>query len=738
MASSSTRPGLVALAALALVTLAACGAAPPPTSAGPSPDLRLRRVVLYQNGIGYFERTGVLREPRLRLRFRDREIDDVLKSIVVVEEGLGPDERPSTVSALLPQQPGAGDEDAEATLDLALSPRTRRPVSIAYAVPTPAWKATYRVILPGADRPGRALLQAWALVDNASDEDWRDIRLTLATGAPLSFSSDLRTPRIVPRPSAGSGAPGPVAMGPVLAERSAGMDSDGDGIPDPSDACPREPGMIDSEASRSGCPRFVRIESSEIRILERVLFARGSDAIRPESRPVLDAIAAALRSNPQIRKVAVQGHAAAEERDPWNLASRRAVAVRAALVAAGVGTELTTTSFGDSRPIDSNATEEGRAKNRRVEFHVEATREQERPRPAGVAQPEAMARTPAAGVPQELTGTVRYDIANLISIPRRSTTLVTLINEPVPGEDTLLYRPDPAISASGAHPLRAARIENRGALALQPGAVAIFAGGTFVGESLLDRLEPGETALIPYALDASTRVEVEVQEEERPRRILAIARGVVSVENTHVVRTRYRIQVGRQAPPRMFLRHERRAGHAPATLPPATETSAAAALIPLPLQGGRPSELTVEETQPRRRDLGVMDVEGPQLGLYLAQSSLPPEAEKAVREVVGLRTEIGKAEDELRALRQQLDDTAQRSAELRESVRAIERTPRAAELQKTLLARLAEATARSEALSAKLADRSAALAEARAQITERLRDLTLEAKADTDPIGEWK
>lgn len=727
-----------ALAALALVTLAGCGAAPPPPSAGPSPDLRLRRVVLYQNGIGYFERTGVLREPRLRLRFRDREIDDVLKSIVVVEEGLGPDERPSTVSALLPQQQAPGDEDAEATLDLVLSPRTRRPVSIAYAVPTPAWKATYRVILPSADKPGRALLQAWALVDNASDEDWRDIRVTLATGAPLSFSSDLRTPRFIQRPEARSGASGPVAMGPVLAERSAGMDSDGDGIPDPSDACPREPGMIDSEPSRSGCPRFVRIQSSEIRILTQILFARGSDAIRPESRPIINEIVAALKSNPQIRKLAVQGHASSDERDPWNLASRRAVAVRAALVAAGVGTELTTTAFGDSRPIDSNATEEGRAKNRRVEFHIEETREQAPPKPAGVAQPEAMARTPAAGVPQELTGTVRYDIANLISIPRRSTTLVTLINELVPGEDTLLYRPDAAVSASGAHPLRAARIENRGALALQRGEVSIFAGGTFVGESLLDRLEPGETALIPYALDASTRVEVEVDEDERPRRILRLARGVISVENTHLVRTRYKIQAGRQAPPRMFLRHERRAGYEPATLPPGTETSAAAALIPLPLQAGSPSELTVDETQPRRRELAVMDVEGPELGRYLAGSSFPPEAEKAVREVVGLRTELGKIDDEIGALRRQLDDTAQRSAELRESIRAIERTPRAAGLQKTLLDRLTEATARSEALSAKLADRNAALAEARAQLTEKLRDLKLEAKAEGDPIGQWK
>ncbi len=73
----------LAAAALAAVT-AGCAA---PSSAGPAPELRLRRIILYQNGIGYFERTGALQEAKLRLRFREREVDDVLKSLVVVEEG---------------------------------------------------------------------------------------------------------------------------------------------------------------------------------------------------------------------------------------------------------------------------------------------------------------------------------------------------------------------------------------------------------------------------------------------------------------------------------------------------------------------------------------------------------------------------------------------------------------------------------------------------------------------------
>src|SRR5258705_11175971 len=97
-------PSLLRLAStLTLPTLLALTPACTSALAGPSPDLRLQHVVLYQNGIGYFERSGVMRTEHLRLQFREREIDDVLKSLVVLEQGPSPKEKPPTVTALLPQ-----------------------------------------------------------------------------------------------------------------------------------------------------------------------------------------------------------------------------------------------------------------------------------------------------------------------------------------------------------------------------------------------------------------------------------------------------------------------------------------------------------------------------------------------------------------------------------------------------------------------------------------------------------
>jgi hypothetical protein len=69
---------------------------------------------------------------------------------------------------------------------------------VSYVVQAPMWKPTYRIVLPEKGK-GDALLQGWAVVDNVSGEDWRDVRLALTSGAPIAFRYDLHTPRQVHR-----------------------------------------------------------------------------------------------------------------------------------------------------------------------------------------------------------------------------------------------------------------------------------------------------------------------------------------------------------------------------------------------------------------------------------------------------------------------------------------------------------------------------------------------------------
>lgn len=75
----------------------------------------------------------------------------------------------------------------------------KRQLQVSYLVEAPAWKSSYRIVLP--KESGQPLFwEGWALVDNPRDEDWEDIELTLVAGLPISFRHDLYSPRQVIRP----------------------------------------------------------------------------------------------------------------------------------------------------------------------------------------------------------------------------------------------------------------------------------------------------------------------------------------------------------------------------------------------------------------------------------------------------------------------------------------------------------------------------------------------------------
>jgi hypothetical protein len=73
----------------------------------------------------------------------------------------------------------------------------KRKVSVGYVVEHPIWKTSYRLVL---DQEGKPFLQGWAMVENPTDEDWKDVRMTLVSGRPISFVMDLYQPLYVNRP----------------------------------------------------------------------------------------------------------------------------------------------------------------------------------------------------------------------------------------------------------------------------------------------------------------------------------------------------------------------------------------------------------------------------------------------------------------------------------------------------------------------------------------------------------
>ncbi|HNY42363.1 MAG TPA: hypothetical protein PKJ41_18310, partial [Bryobacteraceae bacterium] len=85
------------------------------------------------------------------------------------------------------------------TMTIRTEGQGERRLFVSYISETPVWKATYRLVLGG--KAGAApLLQGWAIVDNTSGQDWKDVSLSLVAGAPQSFIQEISKPYYSRRP----------------------------------------------------------------------------------------------------------------------------------------------------------------------------------------------------------------------------------------------------------------------------------------------------------------------------------------------------------------------------------------------------------------------------------------------------------------------------------------------------------------------------------------------------------
>ncbi len=117
---------------------------------------------------------------------------------------------------------------------------------------------------------------------------------------------------------------------------------------------------------------MIDVEKKQIVIHESVYFELNLDVIEQRSYDILNGVAKILKENPEIN-IRVEGHTDNTGTTQINkpLSNQRAAAVKSYIVAQGVDEgRLTSVGFGSERPITDNVTDGGRAKNRRVEFHI--------------------------------------------------------------------------------------------------------------------------------------------------------------------------------------------------------------------------------------------------------------------------------------------------------------------------------------------------------------------------------
>ncbi len=168
----------------------------------------------------------------------------------------------------------------------------------------------------------------------------------------------------------------PNVAGPASTKGCPVTDADHDGVPDDKDKCPTQPETVNGYLDDDGCPdekpQRVEVTQNQIIIKQRINFTTGKATILSDSYPVLNDVVQVMKDYPNIH-VEIGGHTdnVGDDNQNQRLSKDRADAVFEYLLAHGVAAQrMLTVGYGETRPIDTNMTDDGRMNNRRVEFMI--------------------------------------------------------------------------------------------------------------------------------------------------------------------------------------------------------------------------------------------------------------------------------------------------------------------------------------------------------------------------------
>jgi len=242
-----------------------------------------------------------------------------------------------------------------------------------------AWVEVYRAVQKAEASEAGRVIEA-TLGGRVAGKTYRiRLRLLAQPGIRVHFAFALGKDRdgdgIIDREDACPDQPGVFS---VVATEQGCPDRDLDGVADQSDACPNQPGLRDGDPRKNGCPRsygHARLTAHGVEIDDAIHFATGKATLAAESLPMLADIARVMREERALTKViGVEGHTDSEGDDATNMILSRdrvkSVIDHLTLKEGVPADRLLGTYFGETRARFDNATEAGRAQNRRVEFRV--------------------------------------------------------------------------------------------------------------------------------------------------------------------------------------------------------------------------------------------------------------------------------------------------------------------------------------------------------------------------------
>lgn len=327
---------------------------------------------------------------------------------------------------------------------------------------------------------------------------------------------------------------------------------------------------------------------------------------------------------------------------------------------------------------------------------------------------------------RELTDLFEYRLTNSISVRRNQSALVPIINVPASIERVSLWN-----GRVGTQPLRALWLTNSSDLTLDAGTFSVVDGGAFAGEGLIEPLKPQEKRLLSYAVDLGLQIDARQGDERRMISRITLQRGVVIEQREQRSRRVYTIRNNDTTDRTVVVEHPVRPGWTLASETPA-ETSSTAYRFKVAAPAKQTTTLVVEERQPLESKHEVTSMTDDQVAV-LVRDSGSAILKQAFTPILAKKAAIAALSARLADRQGEIEQISQDEARVRENLIALKSTSDEKRLVKRYASQLTDWEDRIVTLRRERTDLDRQRQQEQTELQQLIEQLSLSIETSSEP-----
>ncbi len=270
-----------------------------------------------------------------------------------------------------------------------------------------------------------------------------------------------------------------------------------------------------------------------------------------------------------------------------------------------------------------------------------------------------------------------YQIKQSVTINQNQSALVPILNARVEAEKVTLWSgqnssDDDSDSGHGAGALRAIWMHNTSGLTLDAGTFNILEKDTFAGEGLFDAIHPGERRLLSYAADTAVRVASEDQSSQKPITRVRIAKGLMITTREERESRLYKIRNNDSTAREVIVEHPAKEDWKLSEGgPKAEESTSSFHRFRINVAPNSSAELKIETYHPLDASFALTNLDEHEVELLTEQQRITPVMRDTFGKILAMKTELSNLDAQLQARKVELDAITADQSRVRENMKAL-------------------------------------------------------------------